>query len=239
MKGSFRVTTTPRISRRSYVLAALGSAFALAGAGCLGSSPDPRFYALPSLAEAPLAGPHADLGIGVGPIHLPRYLQRPQIVTRSGDSRVDYDELNRWAGSLESETLRVLGENLGILLGTDRVVVYPLAAPFPTRYRVRFQVERFDGRPGESLDLRARWIISSTAFGEEALAVEMSDLREKLDSSSMDELVRGHGRALGELARRIADRVIALEQAADEARISPAPAVEAPSPAQETPEDAR
>jgi hypothetical protein len=176
------------------------------------SSPTPRFYALNAIGpeEAPASTDH--LGVVVGPINIPRYLQRPQIVSRKGDSRLHYDEFNRWGGSLESEILRVLGENLGVLLGTDRIIVYPRRAVFPTRYGVRLDFERFDGQRGEDLVLKVRWVVLP-AGGGDAVHVEVTTLREPLDGSGVQELVRAHSAALAGLSRTIATRIGQLEAA--------------------------
>ena len=187
------------------LLCALAASVAL---GCLGTSPTPRFYALqPIEMEATGDG---DLAIAVGPLHMPRYLQSPQIVTRKGESRVEYKELHRWAGSLESESLRVIGVNLGLLLGTHRVVVYPLAGPFPMKYRVRLDIERFDGRRGVAVEMRVRWVVVDAAGGE-VLVVELSNLHAPLDSKSIDDLVEAHSEVLEDLSRKIADRIAELE----------------------------
>lgn len=194
--------------RGAPVLCVLLAATAL---GCLGTSPTPRFYALqPIEMDAGAEDRDGDLAIAVGPLHVPRYLQNPQIVSRKGSSEVEYDDQHRWAGSLESESLRVLGENLGLLLGTDRVVVYPLVGPFPMRYRVRLDVERFDGRRGDAVEMRVRWVVVDAASGE-ALAVELSNLRVPTGSKSIDALVEAHGKLLEELSRQIAARIQELE----------------------------
>ena len=50
--------------------------------GCLGSSPNIDLYTM-SAASDPVASAGADsLAIGVGPIRVPRYLDRPDWVTR-------------------------------------------------------------------------------------------------------------------------------------------------------------
>lgn len=178
--------------------------------GCAGS-PEPRFYALQTLEDPTPVAELPGLGIAIGPVNLPRYLDEPRIVTRKHESRVEYREYDRWAGgSLESEMLRVLGENLGLLLGTDRVVVYPLRGPFPIKYTVRLDVERFDGRRGDSVDLRTRWVVTA-AGQDDALAVEITELTAPLEETKTRRLVEAHGKLLGELSRVIAERVAALE----------------------------
>ena len=182
-----------------------------------GSSPTPRFYAINAMEDGttPASAEAADLGVIVGPVSIPRYLQRPQIVNRTDDSRLRYEEFNRWGGNLESEILRVLGENLGLLLQTDRIVVYPRPAPFPATYRVRLDFERFDATRGEELVLKVRWVVLPAAGGD-AVAVEVTSVRERLADASIRELVRAHGAALEALSRAIAARIEALQAAPDE-----------------------
>ena len=93
------------------VLALLGVAL-LALSGCA-SSPPTRLYVVPSLtdtATAPPLAPH-DLTLGVGPVTLPPYLDRPQIVTRAGRARLILAEFDQWAAPLQDTVARVLAEN--------------------------------------------------------------------------------------------------------------------------------
>jgi uncharacterized lipoprotein YmbA len=207
MKGCEVVTRCPRRISSAWLPLVLGSLLLACG-----SSPTPRFYALTPLADDSTETRESQLGIGVGPVHVPRYLQRPQIVRRRGVSGLDYDEMNRWGGSLESEILRVVGENLAILLDTDRVMVYPLLAPFPKQYDIRLDVERFDGEPGGDFVTKVRWAIVPKG-SRDSTVVEVTNLTEPLESSSIDALVRAHGQALAELSRRIASRLKDLESA--------------------------
>ena len=61
--------------------------------------------------------------VAVGPVAIPDYLDRPQILTRSGPSELQLAEFERWAGSLEKDVSRVLAENLSTLLEKDHVIV--------------------------------------------------------------------------------------------------------------------
>lgn len=203
MRTRFHPSPRGRRARLSWLLA---GALAVA----CGSSPTPRFWAIESLEDGTAPAGFRQLGVAVGPVSVPRYLERPQIVRRRGDSSLVYGEFDRWGGSLESDLLRVLGENLGVLLETDRIVVYPRRAPFPMSYRVRIDFERFEGVGGEELLLKARWVIASGDDGE-ALAVETTSVREPLDGGSVQELVRAHGAALAELSRTLAARIRELE----------------------------
>jgi hypothetical protein len=177
--------------------------------GCLGRSPRPEFYRLASTAAAgaPVAA-RPELGLAVGAIEFPRYLDRPEILTRDGAHRLVPAAGPRWGASLRSEVQRVLADDLGALLGTTRVAVYPVEPRFPIDYRVILDVRAFEGVPGQAVTLRARWIVAG-ADGR-ALAVEESQLEQPTTSGSWDAYAAAHSQALGALTRQIAEKIAAL-----------------------------
>src|SRR5262249_30318055 len=65
------------------------------------------------------------LSIGVGPVIVPGYLERAQIVTRSGPDRVKLATFHRWAEPLENGVARILADEIGARVPTDRVVTFP------------------------------------------------------------------------------------------------------------------
>jgi len=180
--------------------------------GCLGGSPTPRFYTL-SEASGPAAGaPLAtlpELGLVVGPIELPRYLDRPEIVTRDGANRLVLADAHRWAGSLRNDLLRIVGDDLGRLLGTPRVAIYPNEPRFPATYRILIEIREFEGVKGEGVVLRARWTIAATADGH-AVFVAESRLEQAVANETIDAMVAAESSALGELTHEIAERLAAL-----------------------------
>jgi uncharacterized lipoprotein YmbA len=188
---------------------ALGALCAALAAGCFGGGPQPSYFALRPAAGA-AAGPplaaRADLGLVVGPLGFPRYLDRPEVVTRDGANRLHVSGTMRWGGSLRDDVLRVVADDLGRLLGTAQVVTYPTEPRFPARYRIAVDVREFEGVPGESAALRAIWTIADGASGR-ALAVEESRVEEPVASASYEDLVAAQSAALGALSRAIAVRV--------------------------------
>ena len=59
------------------------------------------------------------ISLGVGPVRLPGYLDRREIVTRVAQSRFDVSENDRWAEPLDENFTHVLAQNLSVLLGSD------------------------------------------------------------------------------------------------------------------------
>jgi uncharacterized lipoprotein YmbA len=128
-----------------------------------GTQDDTKYYVLSSMQSQPTpVRPLADLsdiGIGVGPIRMPMYLDRSDIVTRGSSNQVEIAEFAQWAGPLPENFSRVLAENLSVLLKTDKVGVFPFVRREELDYNVTVYVTRFDGRPGDKSNLRARWSI--------------------------------------------------------------------------------
>ena len=144
----------------------------------------------------------------VGPIDFPRYLDRPEIVTRDGSHRLVLADDHRWGGSLRSDILRVVADDLGRLLGTPRVAIYPAEPRFPAAYRLLLDLREFEGVPGGNVVLRMRWTIVG-ADGPRG-AVEESRVEQPVASTSIEDLVAAESAALGSVNRQIAERMAAL-----------------------------
>lgn len=186
--------------------------------GC-GSTRPSKFYVLHSLsmggAEKPL-GPAGVTGveytIGVGPVKIPEYLDRQEIVTRAGANRLDLAEFDRWAEPLESNVARVLAENLSFILGTDRVRLFPWVGSTKVDYQVVVDLNRFDGTSEGKAILAAHWSILE---GEKrkVLVTRKSHFAESADRADFESMVSAQSRLLGHLSREIASEITALAHA--------------------------
>ena len=183
----------------------VGAALAL---GCLGRSAEVRYFAM-SPVQAPVHdGVPDDLAVAVTAVSLPRYLERPQMVTRGEGPELRFDEINRWAGGFEPNVQAVLVQNLGLRLGPAQVFE-SWNRIAPATFRVSVDVAQFDGRRGEELTLRARWVIRDEREKGRPWTAE-STIRQTLGGRDIVSLVEAHDRALGELADEIAARIVAL-----------------------------
>jgi hypothetical protein len=200
------------VSARGSELAVLATALAAAlVTGCLGGpTPEPEYFTL-SAAAAPEAAPVAarpELGLVLGQVELPRYLDRPELVTRSGSHRLRVWSFVRWGGSLRSDVQRVVADDLAALLGTTQIAVYPAEARFPVSARVLLELLEFGSAPGQPVALRARWTLAG-ADGR-ALAVGATSLAQPPASPSWEDYVSAHRAALGAVTREIAERIATL-----------------------------
>lgn len=180
--------------------------------GCSVKSSPVAYYRLAPLemidpeakAEARL-----DVALGIGPVTVPEYLKKSQIATRHGDTRYQFAESQRWAGMIEKDIASVIGNNLGLLLGTDQVMFFPWLHHFRPDYRVVVEVVQFDGDlQGDAL-LIARWAISDSS-GARLLASGKSTYRQTLANASYEALVDAEGLLLAEFSRALAVELQAL-----------------------------
>jgi len=181
--------------------------------GC-GSSPSVRFYALEPLAIEYATDPEGAAVLGLGPLRIPDYLHRSQLVTRGYESELVIDEYNRWAEPLSTAVHRTLANNVDALLDTVAVVSFPSTASVD--YRLVGQIQRFevDARGIALLDVQ--WRVED-ANGEELTPPRRSSYEHRASRRDDPEAgVAALNEMLGQFSRDIAAGVqglIAIRQA--------------------------
>ncbi len=175
----------------------------LAQAGCASSKPS-RYYLLSAMNPTESAKEDLGVSLGIGPIEFPKYLNRPQIVTRGSRNRLYLGEFDRWAEPLEQNFARVLAENLAVLLSTDDVVQYPWKRSARVDYQIIVTVNRFDAARAGDTVLHARWTVDD-GDGHTLVAPRASRIAEPAGSPDYEAIVRAGSRALEELSRQIGE----------------------------------
>ena len=97
--------------------------------GCMRNNGPVQFYMLdadsgvadtvrvPAISQGPV--------IGLGPIRIPEYLNRPQMIVAVSDNQYRLFEDHRWAERLDQNISLALFKALPRQLGTDRIVRFP------------------------------------------------------------------------------------------------------------------
>jgi uncharacterized lipoprotein YmbA len=187
-------------------------AVAICLAGCA-TSPTARFYTLTPIAPQEAKGPSgaavSPLSISIAPVEIPDYLDRPQIVTRDGRNELRLAEFDRWAGSLSNNIASVLAENLGLLIGTERVFVYPRMSGEKADYSLALRVLRLECAPGDQVLLKAQWTLLAGPERKD-VATRVMTLSEKLNDREYRTMASAISHTLGEVSREIARVIIDL-----------------------------
>jgi len=176
-----------------------------------GPQPKTRFYMLSSMAaSAQPAEPLArlpQLAVGIGPVRLPEYLDRRNIIVRNNRNEFELAELSQWAEPLADTFARVIADNLSFLLGTHRIIQVPWRSSFPVDCQLAVQVAQFDGRLEEQVVLRAHWQLF-TGDGKKLLESGYSAIEEKIAAPSIEALVTADSRAAERFSREIAGAIV-------------------------------
>lgn len=171
-------------------------------AGC-STTPTASFYALNT--TEPAGGAVAYPGsAALGPVDMPEYLKRPQIVSRVGGNRLRVDEFNRWGGMLEEEIVRVLTQRLIDVLGTQQVYGYPSRVIAETDHRIALDVRRFDGELGGEVVFDVAWSIIDERNGD-VLLTRHATYRQKTGATDY----AGYAAALSALVAQLGDDLAA------------------------------
>lgn len=176
----------------------------LASAGCtslLPKTPPSSFYVLDATAERGAAA--LPVALGVGPVQLPGYTDRPQIAVRTGPNTIALEETHRWATPLQQAVTNVLMVDLGRRLGTDRITAFPFALGLPRDYDVSLDFFHFEPDAGGQVRVEALWRICRSATGDELL-VRRADLSRSAAAGDFAAASAALSDALGELATEIA-----------------------------------
>jgi hypothetical protein len=141
--------------------------------------------------------------IGIGPVEIPEYLDRPEIVTRAEQNQLILSEFNLWGGVLKADINRVLLENISVLLAGDGIPIITWKAAVTDVHKVPVLISRFDGSLNENIILKARWAL----LDKEGKAFEYfreSNITIPVKGSSYSSVVAAMSEALGELSKEIA-----------------------------------
>ncbi len=191
-----------RMIVRSYVLTVCGASL-LVTMGC-GSSKAVRYYMLNATArhKSTVAGQPSGRTVRVGPVHVPAYLDRQQMVSRIGGNTVKFAQFDRWAEPLQYSIPRVLAANIAAMLPAERVAPLSVSSTGPFDYSVSVDIRRFDGVPGGEAELVAQWTIRERS-GRTTVGQTDDPLTTLVPDTTYDALAHAESRLLAEMCQAI------------------------------------
>jgi len=164
---------------------------------------------------SPLPGPEAEevettnsaglvrSAIGVGPIHLPEYLDQDELVTRISPNRITVSENARWAEPLEDNIAQVLAHNLSNLLRSAPVILQVWPAQERPTYQLEIDVLSFDTDTAGTAHLAARWFLRDVRGGH-TIAQKETHLTAAAAGKSGERSVASLSKVMGDFSGGIA-----------------------------------
>ncbi len=176
------------------------AAFALALTFAACSTPE-QYYRLSADGPPPAKG--EGFALGVGPVTLPDYIDRGELVFQSSETRFEIPYEQRWAGSLRDTATRAIGTNLARRLGTGNLHIHPWPPGTPLRYQVRVDVRQFHARSGGDAILEASWTIEDGTSGR-VLRRRSGNFTEPVLRNGYEGIVAAESRLISQCSRAIA-----------------------------------
>ena len=174
--------------------------------GCLSPRRDnSKFFVLSPVGADPGSLASRQILVGLGPIKMPDYLDRQEVVTRVAPNRLELSSEDRWAEPLDSDFMRVLAQDLSSDLGTQRITFYPWYNTTRVDFQVKVNVYRFESDKDGKVDLTAHWqVLSGTG---KLLIVRDSRYTETARPGDTADSAAAMSRALGRLSQEIASAI--------------------------------
>jgi uncharacterized lipoprotein YmbA len=148
----------------------------------------------------------ARLAIGVGPVHLPGYLDQNQMVTRITQHRITLSENDRWAEPLEGNMAHAVAQNLSKLLQADGITVHTWPGQQRPTYQVEIDVLSFETDTAGTAHLAARWFLHDVK-SRQTIAEREIRLTTSGAGISTEQSVASLSKALGEFSVGVANAV--------------------------------
>jgi len=146
-----------------------------------------------------------DLTIGLGPIKLPPYLDRPEIVTREAPNRLELSKEDRWGESVQNGFTRAMDRDLGAQAGAA-VIDFPWYATVHIDMQVQIDVYRFETDGQGTATLSAKWTILDST-GKTILYTVETHLTQPSKPGDETEAAAALSRTIGDLSGQIANMV--------------------------------
>lgn len=176
------------------------------------TSPPARFYVLGTEAPGdPPKGEARCIILGLGPIEIPSYLDRPEVVVRVGSYEVRPLDFHRWGEPLVQGISRVIADAVSKSLCVERVEHYPWKSYLSVDFQVALRVRRFEATIGERVQLVLEWVL----YGQDpkkALRNGTWEIEEVLHREDVTEIVRSQSRLLEEAGRRLAREIASVSR---------------------------
>jgi uncharacterized lipoprotein YmbA len=177
-------------------------------AACVGGATSPsQFYML-----EPITGIEHKRPVGAAKkpviilksVHIPYYVDRPQIVTATGKNAYHLSELNRWAEALDHNIRRVLAQNLALLVPAEVELSSNPNTAERTSFRVSVNILEFHVDPQEQAGLKAQWQITRN---DGMVLNQQVSYRVPASTTDYSVMVKALNECLDRLSRDLADEL--------------------------------
>ncbi len=177
--------------------------------GC-GTTAPSKFYMLSSLPlsseKLQINNDQNRISIEIDLNDIPAYLNKPQMIVRINSNEIKLEEYHRWAETVKDSFPKIIADNLISLLSSEKFLVFAQNRIVSSDYQIIFNVNQFDGTPGETVSLIAQWAIFNNK-NKKIVLTQHSDINVKTEGDGFDKLAAAQSKALEILSRQISSAI--------------------------------
>lgn len=145
------------------------SLFFLVACSIGGTTRPAQFYILDVATPTNIAG-LKNLHMGIGPIVIPGYINRPQIATKSDSAEISYAEFARWAEPMGEMFTRTLTQSVISSTGSNHIFSHPWGATVNPKYKLTAKILKFENDSRGDAVLIVQWQLINSSSAQSQLA---------------------------------------------------------------------
>ncbi len=194
------------------------AAFILLLSGCISLpnspiSPTPRFYMLSAINKIHVSKKiniTPGVIIGVGPVKIPEYLDRPQMVTRDKEGALKFDEFDRWGEYLDLGMARLIRESLTVKFPGAKTTLYPWGSSLAVKYQVILEVVQLDSELDRDMFIVVQWTVMDVP-NSKTVIIKRSEFRQPVNPQDYAGLAQALSTICTLLSSQIAEELATLD----------------------------
>lgn len=194
-------------------LSAVCLALGLSGCISIPNSSTPRFYALSAVDGNQVSKKiniAPDMLIGIGPVKIPEYQDRPQMVTISKEKMLQFAQFDRWGESLGLGLARLIREDLIVMLPGAKLTLYPWNPSIEVKYQVNVEVIQLDSELDKDMFLVVQWTVIDVQ-NSKTVIIKKSEFRQPIIPQNYSGLAKTLSTACASLSSEIAQALGTLK----------------------------
>jgi uncharacterized protein len=184
--------------------------FVLSGCFSIPSSPSANFYTLHPVAGIE-GGKQLEIApkliIGIGPVEIPEYQNRPQIVTRDKNGMLIFAQFERWGESLDTACAHLILENLTAIFPQADFQIFPCNFSIPLDYQVIVNIAQLESQLDKDIILTAQWTIVDSRT-KAMLLTKRFQVRQEINPHTYSGLTQALSKEVVSLSDEIAENLV-------------------------------
>ncbi len=176
--------------------------------GC--KTPVTQYYVLNTVPAKQATKPAAPaLAITLRQVEIPRYLDRPRMVSRDAENHLHISEYHQWGGRLRDDLANTLSDDLAERMGSVTVTTAPFPGSMDAEISLLVDFRQFERLADGYMHLRARWLLqrSGKIIENHYEQLQSDDVIVEYDYADM---AAAMSQLLGRLADKVAMRILSL-----------------------------